>query len=197
MYFVVDIEATCWEKRNVRDKNEIIELGIVICNDNGDIQGDFQSFVRPKYNQQLSRFCRDLTRIKQEWIDGAETLSDVLPRAIKWSRSKFNVETEKTAWSAFGDWDESCLRRDCERSNLLFPFGRFINLKSLYANYGGCDTCGLKQAILLEKLQWQGQNHRALDDARNAVKLARFLIVESVLSEQVEGFETEPPVASS
>lgn len=87
MYLVVDMEATCFEQINVRDNNEIIEIGIVICERTGDVRNSFQSFVRPVITPKLSGFCKRLTKIKQEWIDSAETLGSVLLSVEKWMKA--------------------------------------------------------------------------------------------------------------
>lgn len=191
MYFVVDIEATCWERRKVKDNNEIIEIGVVACSDQGEVLGTFQSFVRPVICPRLSKFCKELTKIRQEWVDAAQTLSFVVPQMQEWAKSDFDIDSASVPWAAFGNWDESCLRRDCERHRLSSPFGRFINLKDLYAEYSGCAQCGLKEALKVENLVWEGKSHRALDDAINAAKLARFLVTAEVLTAPLE----PPPAA--
>lgn len=198
MYFVVDLEATCWEQKNVKDKNEIIEIGLVLCSPEGDILGKFQSFVRPIYNPIISKFCKRLTKIDQQWIDDADPLSIVIPRMMDWIRFQRNINPHDTPWAAFGSWDEICLRKDCDRHALSFPFGRFIDIKELYTNFGGCDQCGLKQAVKRENLVWEGSGHRALDDAINAVKLARFLVMDDIINIwNTEITEIEPPPSSS
>ena len=177
MYFVVDIEATCWEQSNVRDNNEIIELGVVACDDLGNILDNYQSFVRPVISPKMSKFCRNLIKIQQKCIDEAEPLDTVVSDMQGWMRKRWSGVHP---WAAFGSWDEICFRQDCLRHNIGFPFGRFINLKDLYANYSGCDKCGLREALKREGLPWEGRSHRALDDAMNAVKLARFLVIEDM-----------------
>lgn len=182
MYFVIDIEATCCEKRNVRDKNEIIEIGLVVCKLNGEKVDTFQSFVRPTHNTILSSFCKNLTNIEQEWIDNSESLNFVLQRLIDWADKKHNIEASKTVWFSFGDWDNSCLIKDCNRHKLNYPFGAYVNLKRLYTEYSDCEQCGLRDAIELENLKWEGQAHRAIWDAINAAKLAKFLVTPDSLS---------------
>jgi 3'-5' exoribonuclease 1 len=193
VYFVIDLEATCWERKKVKDNNEIIEIGIVACSDNGIVLDTYQTFVRPVISPNLSRFCKELTKIKQEWVDAAQPLRVAIPEIQRWARGKFKIESSECPWVAFGNWDELCLSRDCERHELRSPFGRFINLKDLYAAFSGCDHCGLKEALKAEKLVWEGKSHRALDDAVNAAKLAKFLVLENVLSGRIE----EPPASSS
>tara|TARA_B100000614_G_scaffold262909_1_gene300755 strand:+ start:221413 stop:222024 length:612 start_codon:yes stop_codon:yes gene_type:complete len=181
MYFVVDLEATCWERRKARDRNEIIEIGLVVCNDDGESIGSYQSFVKPRFTPRLSSFCKRLTKIDQKWIDEAPPLREVLSFMLGDIENKYEISSQETPWAAFGNWDKKCLQRDCERNDTLFPFGRCIDLKSLYTNFSGCDQCGLRAAVKREKLQWEGKHHRALDDAINAAKLARILVTPEIL----------------
>lgn len=173
MYFVVDIEATCWEQSGVRDNNEIIEIGIVASSDSGEVLGTFKSFVRPIISPKLSRFCLRLTKIKQEWIDSADPLEVVIPNIVNWSKDTLKIDSTKCLWGAFGEWDEMCLVRDCNRRRVNPPFGRFLNLKEKYAEFSGNANCGLREAIKNENLVWEGEGHRAFFDAVNASNLAR------------------------
>jgi 3'-5' exoribonuclease 1 len=74
---VVDLEATCFENPKKPDINEIIEIGIVLCDADYNILYKWSSFVQPKINRHLSNFCKKLTSIKQFEIDQAMQFVDV------------------------------------------------------------------------------------------------------------------------
>lgn len=175
MYLVVDMEATCFEQINVRDNNEIIEIGIVICERTGDVRNSFQSFVRPVITPKLSGFCKRLTKIKQEWIDSAETLGSVLLSVEKWMKANGVSNPQSAKWVSFGNGDNQYLQRDCARHRLWTPFGEYKDLKRIYATVSGCKQCGLKEALERENIPWVGQKHRANWDAINAAQLAKKL----------------------
>jgi 3'-5' exoribonuclease 1 len=61
-YVIVDLEATCWEGRD-SSRNEIIEIGAVLVNEQQEILSEFEQFVRPLMNPVLSEFCKNLTTI--------------------------------------------------------------------------------------------------------------------------------------
>lgn len=65
--FVLDFEATCWDKNSYSfGKNEIIEFPAVILDvKSGLVVDEFQKFVKPTENPILSDFCTSLTGIKQ------------------------------------------------------------------------------------------------------------------------------------
>ena len=82
-YIIVDLEATCQE--NNRDfENEIIEIGAVKLNDSFKYVDEFDIFVKPKLNPILSDFCKNLTSIKQEDVDGAVSFTEALDKFIYW-----------------------------------------------------------------------------------------------------------------
>lgn len=175
LFLLVDIEATCWERHKVRDKNEIIELGAILCNTDGYILGSYQSFVRPRINKSLSKFCKELTNISQSDIETSEVLSSIVEKMIEWADNNFAVDLQLIKWASWGNWDEKCLKKDCKRHDIPFPFGQHICLKALYKELRGLD-CGLKEAVDREGFYWSGKEHRALDDAFNSHKIAKLLI---------------------
>ena len=65
-YFVViDFEATCDKDRNPHPQ-EIIEFpSVIVSSVTGQLESNFQTYVRPTCNQHLSDFCKDLTGIQQ------------------------------------------------------------------------------------------------------------------------------------
>ncbi len=177
LFLLVDLEATCWERRKVRDKNEIIEIGICVCNTDGEILGKYQSFIRPRINPKLSGFCKKLTGISQQDIDAAEILSVVMADVHDWAETKFSADLKTIKWGSWGNWDVACIERDCNRHNLDFPFSDHICLKVLYEELRGVE-CGLKEAVRREGFEWEGSEHRALDDAYNSHKIAKLLLTE-------------------
>ena len=54
-YIIVDLEATCWEKRGNR-RNEIIEIGAACIDEKKTVRDEFDIVVKPKLNPELSEF---------------------------------------------------------------------------------------------------------------------------------------------
>jgi 3'-5' exoribonuclease 1 len=183
LFLLVDLEATCWERRKVRDKNEIIELGACMCDIDGNILGQFQSFVRPRINIKLSGFCKKLTGISQQDVEPAPILSEAISNLHDWADSQFSADLKLIRWASWGNWDNGCIQRDCERHKIDFPFSDHICLKNLYKELRGVEV-GLKEAVRREGFEWEGSEHRALDDAYNSHKVARVLLVEHPAIEQ-------------
>ena len=70
-YLVVDLEATCCDRGNIRkEEMEIIEIGAVMVHSESlSIVDEFQSFVKPIRHPILTEFCKSLTSIFQAQVD--------------------------------------------------------------------------------------------------------------------------------
>lgn len=171
MEFVVfDLEATCEDKNiNPRFINEIIEIGAVKINEKGIIVDKFSKFAKPYDNVKLTDFCTNLTTIKQEDIDKAEDLSDVLIQFYEWS---FNCTL--LSW---GGYDMRQLSRDIKNQfihdiiDVTDMENRHIDLKRWYAKKKKIKPTGMFYALKHEKLELTGTHHRGIDDAFNISKI--------------------------
>jgi inhibitor of KinA sporulation pathway (predicted exonuclease) len=176
--FIVDFEATCFERPYQPDLNEIIDIGIVLCDNEFNIIYKWTKLVKPSVNKKLSRFCRNLTNIMQEDIDKAECFVNVVSLFQREFEAKYGMQTNAVAWYSWGDWDLKCLIRNCERNNVAFPFGDYKNLRNVYikiCNNGFNANSGLRDVLLKQNISDISQHHRALNDAEGAAKIAKFM----------------------
>lgn len=176
--FIVDIEATCYENPKQPDLNEIIEIGIVLCDADYNIIYEWSSLVKPKVNKNLSGFCKRLTRITQEEIDIALDFVDVMKIFQSDFETKYGISTNALIWCSWGDWDLKCLVNNCERNSIQLPFGGHKNLRSVYVdkkNDGVNNKCGLREVYRKENIGELPKHHRALIDAVAAAKIAKLL----------------------
>ncbi|GGB05459.1 3'-5' exonuclease [Agarivorans gilvus] len=82
---VVDLETTCDEgEKLARTLMETIEIGAVVVDEQLQILGSFQSFIKPLRTPQLTAFCSDLTGISQAEVDSAATVYEVFPEFADW-----------------------------------------------------------------------------------------------------------------
>lgn len=99
-YIVFDLEATCWENDRFK-QNEIIEVGAVKMNDKLAIIEEFQAFIKPKVNPQLSDFCKKLTSISQADVDAAPYSPQVINIFHDW------IGEEEYVLCSWGVYDKS------------------------------------------------------------------------------------------
>lgn len=170
-WLVIDLEATTDEGGWPVAEMEIIELGVSLVNRDGRELDHFQRFVRPSRRPCLTHFCRDLTRISQANIDAAAPLTDVWPVFERWLQ-RFVGEIQ--GWVSWGDYDRQQLLLAWQQHGIasLLADVPHINLKQRFAKARKLQRpTGLNAALQLAGLQFNGQQHRALEDARNTARL--------------------------
>jgi len=166
---IVDLEATCWEK-TFRKHSEIIEIGACVTHPNYDIISEFQKFVQPVQNPILSDFCKNLTTILQSDVDTAEPFPKVLCKFIDWF-DHYHV----TEWGSWGQYDLHQILIDCNYHGLLFPLRSHVNIKKMVAEQMGEKPGGIQNTLKKLGLEFEGTQHRALEDVRNIVRILKKL----------------------
>ncbi|MEB3902999.1 exonuclease domain-containing protein, partial [Pseudomonas putida] len=131
----------------------------------------FQRFVRPRRRPQLTPFCRALTHISQASVDGAAAFPDVWAQFERWLG---HHRERLQAWVSWGDYDRQQLSQEWQQHQVtsLLQTLPHINLKQRFAKARHLQRpLGLNSALQLAGLQFTGQQHRALEDARNTARL--------------------------
>ena len=176
-YIIYDLEATCWENRPPSIPQETIEIGAYRLSGDGGFLAEFQAFVKPVLHPRLSNFCESLTQIYQDDVDRAATFATVAERFIDFIGYNDDEDYLLCSW---GDFDALQLRRDCAVHRIdddwTYPH---INLKKQLQRIMRRDKpIGLANAVKTVGSYWEGEQHRALDDAKNLVKVFRAHIDE-------------------
>lgn len=174
-YCVIDFEATCSEDNSVpRHEMEIIEIGAVMVDATTlDAVSEFQSFVKPVIHPRLTKFCTELTSIRQVDVEFSYTLPQVVGKFSAWLK-----HYPYHLFCSWGDFDKTLLERECANKQAIYPFNhRHWNLKTAYAkNQGMRREFGLASALKQMNIPFQGMHHRGIDDARMIAKLMPYLI---------------------
>lgn len=167
-YIIVDLEATCWEGRT-KNKNEIIEIGAVLINEEQEIVSEFQQFVKPLQHPILSEFCMELTSITQAEVDAALYFNEVLEQFKSW----FQAEKEPYWLCSWGFYDRNQFINDCQLYGLDTEWVQpHISLKHQYRDIHQLRRpIGMKRALAREQIDLKGTHHRGIDDARNIAKI--------------------------
>lgn len=178
----VDLEATCDEypagltdeqksehKLAVyRDDMETIEVGAVVLDLRQDckIVSEYTSFVRPVLNPVLTDFCKRLTTIDQLDVDSAGTYDDVRRKVDDYLAP---FKDEGLMWCSWGDYDAKQLAMDAMRNRCepMLAELSHTNAKKWHWKILACRAMALRPAVESWGLEWSGQYHRGIDDARN------------------------------
>jgi inhibitor of KinA sporulation pathway (predicted exonuclease) len=170
-WLVIDLEATTDQGGWPVTEMEIIEIGATLVDRKGRELDSFQRFVRPLRRPLLTPFCRELTHITQADVDEAEPLSEVWASFERWL-GKHHAQLE--GWVSWGDYDRKQLLQEWQRLQIDSALKRVphMNLKQRFAKARRLERpLGLNGALQLAGMQFTGQQHRALEDARNTARL--------------------------
>lgn len=172
----LDLEATCDQPQFDRNQMEIIEIGACLVNAELKVVAQFQTFVRPVVQPQLSAFCTQLTSITQQDVEGAPGFVEAIALFEAWiarCREQFGAID---AWGSWGDYDRKQFERNAHLVNAPMPAFlelKHINFKARYAIELGLKDkgAGLGKALRYENLAFEGTAHRGIDDALNIARL--------------------------
>ena len=105
---------------------EIIEVGAVAVNStDGQIESEFQSFVRPVRNPILTDFCRELTSISQVDVDAADDYPTTMQPFREWLSTLGHYD-----FCSWGYYDRKQFEQDSQFHSVAYPFtGEHRNIK--------------------------------------------------------------------
>lgn len=170
---VIDLEACCWYGNPPAGQyKEIIEIGIA-CVDyhTKEIVESRSIIVKPEFSD-ISEFCTKLTTLTPEFIQ-----ENGIPfkKACKILMEEFN--SEKRMWFSWGDYDRTAFEKECAFKKIKYPLGKtHFNLKEWYAfKHGSKQSPGVSSALKELGIEFEGTQHRGVDDAINTAKILKSL----------------------
>lgn len=173
-FLIVDLEATCCDKQSVpRNEMETIEIGAVIVGSSTlEVVDEFCTFIKPIRHPRLTRFCTELTSIKQSDVDSAPGYPEAVVIFKEWLYKYTDF-----LFCSWGNYDKSQLEQDSRFHGIPFPIGApHLNIKVRFSEKQGLKKkFGMAQALSLCNLKLDGVHHRGIDDARNMARLAPFI----------------------
>lgn len=173
-YAVLDLEMCTvpkgYRKFGFKYRQETIQIGAVLLDENYEIIDEFNSYVKPEYGV-IDGFIQNLTGISQHDVAAApcfeeamEAFLDWLPaddvRCVSWS----NSDPKQIIHEAFEkDFDDERLEIifanwiDCQKT-----FGQKMDRKKSYS---------LEEALFISNIAPEGRAHNGLVDAANTATL--------------------------
>ncbi|WP_434758351.1 exonuclease domain-containing protein [Paenibacillus amylolyticus] len=171
-YIIYDLEFTV--SRNTRYSSEIIDIGAVKVSQDENtgltVTDTFHTYVRPSNKSVLSTDTVQFTGITQKDIDAAPLFPAALSQFINW------MGTEPYYMCSWGPDDRNKLISHCRTHQLDVAW--ITNHNDLQQQWsramhteGKFRQLGLAQALELCGIEFDGTQHRALDDAINTAKV--------------------------
>jgi 3'-5' exoribonuclease 1 len=167
-YIIYDVEATCWNGNHNRQQ-EIIEIGAIKINGYGELDSSFSSFVRPIIHPILSSFCTELTSISQIDVNRAAGFSEVIEEFMNW----IEVDESNYLLCSWGKFDKEMMISDCILHNIDEDWVYdHIDIKQQYQEIKRLRQAkGLRKVVEQEGFEFTGEQHSAIDDAKNLAKI--------------------------
>ena len=176
---IVDVESTCWKGKYAAAKTpEIIELGgVTLTNVNGKLEvlGSFSEFVKPRLYPTISKFCTQLTSIKQEHIENAPSFSIALKNFREKAKKTSNgLSCKKMVFGSWSPYDRKQIRKDCKAHGIRYPFGRYWDIENSFSKFMREQRLySVSNALLAIGERYKGTIHRAISDSENTATIVQ------------------------
>jgi len=187
-YIVYDLEFTVIRKQEWLA--EIIEIGAARVKEvDGKLQiaDTFQSFVKPLRDSSFTQHTTTFTGITLQDIQNAPSLASALDAFRTW------IGSEPYYLCAWGPDDKYQLVKSCNEHKIPLDWIRNHNdIQKQFSKKRSTETyrqIGLKKALELLEIGFEGSHHRAVDDAVNTAKVfiaayADFTMAENNAAEE-------------
>lgn len=172
-YVIVDLEM-CVVPEGKRSKefplkNELIQIGAVLLDDELEVADTYMSYVSPEYGS-IDRFIENLTGITRSDTTDAPNANDALTDFVNWLPD----DAILVSWSRN---DERQIRRETECKNLLIPgldayLESWVDCQETFAEkMDSPRNYKLSEALIISGIDYSDGEHDALVDARNTAML--------------------------
>ncbi len=166
--------------------HEIIEFPLVLVDAvNLEPVDEFHAYIRPTERPVLTNFCKTLTGISQDTVDGAVTLEVALEQFAAWLVERqlgalgepgvqFTI-----ALATDGPWDiVNFLAPECERKGLPFPScaKHWIDARAAFAEWHQIKPLNVQKMLEWSGMVFEGRPHSGIDDTRNIARLVIHLL---------------------
>lgn len=180
-YVFVDFEMQPVDHKEHPDewsiaRHEIIEFGAVMLDEDLKEVDQFQSYVKPRYSVEIQETVEAMTGITAETVKDAADFETVLGDFINWCASP-GTEYAVYAWSGADKGQlthEIALKQIKKTDELDYMLSHWFDYQKLFTR-----AIGRRLAVSLDKaveacgMDFEGQMHDALWDARNTSRLFR------------------------
>ncbi|WP_180954138.1 exonuclease domain-containing protein [Bacillus sp. M6-12] len=163
-YIIVDVERNSFNYATDKP-SEIVEIGAVKINDDGNIIDTFSTLVKPSCP--LSKFTIKLTHITEEMISEAPAFEEAYKKFVQFLGDSY-------VFVSWGKEDYRFFQSDCQLFGQdLFQPDRLLDIQEVYM-YGvlkAFSTPSLSSALEYLDIEENEHSHRALSDAESTAKI--------------------------
>lgn len=207
-YIVVDFEmnpvSRTYKEQKAICRNEIIQIGAVLLDENYQEEDSFQTYVKPRFCDELRRSIVRLTGITDDMLVCAPGFSEALKAFFEWC-IRCGDEIQIIQWS---ESDHSQIAGEIlqkqytltEQEETLMT--EWHDFQKEYGDVIGAEhETSLSYAVMLAGEEFEGKRHDALHDARNTARIFRTVRIpeerNNSLEKVIEVLKEHTPLVSS
>ncbi len=180
-------ELTPAEMGMIYLRNEVIQIGAVMLDEDFRLISVFNKFVKPKYSH-ITEFINNLTGISEDDLKDAVDFETAFSSYVEWIEEKTGNEKFITyCWSVKDHTQihEELMVKAKERDDLLKNLETFVDLQRTFGEVLGThSSIGLGTAVHYCHESFEGKEHSALADAFNTAVILNKLCRASSFSPQ-------------
>ena len=194
-YIVVDLEMNPISREYKEERKicrqEIIEIGAVVLDENFLVLGEFKTLVKPQFNQEIYKKYETLTGISTDMVSGAPCFKDAFEMFQNWCES-YHDSYEMLAWSE-NDYNQIVAEMKLKGISDI-KVEEWCDFQKEFT-----DKLGVERPLALDKalnyagVSFEGKRHDALCDARATAELVAIIRNEEkckiVLNYVLEAFK--------
>ncbi len=174
-YLVIDLEMCKVNKlyrQNYNYKQEIIQIGAALLDENLDVVDKYGRYVKPKYGD-IDQFIKKLTNITKKDLSQAEMLEEVLEDFINWIPEG---EVAGVSWS-ISDYTQFVCEFEqkgiepCEKFQKILD--NWIDCQPQFSEkmHRNDKVYSLEEALIASDVSSEGRAHDGMADAYNTALL--------------------------
>ena len=195
-HIIVDFEMAPIEKQYLTRKSycrsEIIEIGAVAADDEGNEIDSFKAYIKPEYCATLPVHIVNLTG-----IDYDRDLKDALPFIpvvsdfIKWCSDFGEFTVYSWSLSDYYQLSDEMGFKGLEDTEITdYMFDNWVDFQDDFCYIADSEKqISLENAIIMSGIKFEGQMHDALSDARNTALLFKLSLNQDDLIDRIESYK--------
>ncbi|MDT8861023.1 exonuclease domain-containing protein [Alkalihalobacillus sp. MEB130] len=178
-----DFEMLCSEKGMTFESMEAIRLGAVKYNIKTGQITTFDQYIKPKSNQSLSSFCKELTGIDDAHLKKASSFKVVFEDFLTWVGG-----VKKSRFFSWSPSDISRLRIDAAEHSI--PDGtitkinkRYVDFQAIFSKRVSKTNASVESALRMYGLPFIGEKHNPMYDSYNTLRIYLNFLNEPIESD--------------
>lgn len=175
--------------KEMKVPTEVIQIGAVKLDESLDPVDEFACYVKPQMRA-ISDYCTEITGITNEQVADAVPFRESITQFLEWIGNDIS-QTYIYSWS---NTDLGMVRKECRDKKIKIPqldqlCKQWVDYQKVFGDALGYPIClSLQNALSSMDIDFDGQAHDALCDAKNTARLVKIAKNEKVFKKKADAF---------